>query len=489
MQVGYRPPPCIPQASRMEVGNGNKIELSINDNSSVIDNPSVVSDEVALAIFQHLDPQSLLRAGKVCKRFKQLSDDDSLWKKLYLETNGQPAVAHPIVEGAKWKSLFIAQRNLNQMHCKKTETVLSPKRPNTRSALTSSAIMRMALKPFSLTPNEPIFKIQPGEFGPVALPIHNTFLQRIQHNTFDALIKKTALPGTEVTQDVHIGDLNSSDQVLVYDSWAFILDADKSKVTGFALGDIPASFHLEFSEWGSSFQSILCRGNSAVILLKSGTILYLPNLICQNPDKGIDLFELNPSLEIIPNQVQFNDNYVIFMSSDCKVEIVDLKNNDRKILDLRAIPFPAHVLGVPDQISASDFSGELLAVGTKNGKVILVDIPRMSAKAIWEAHLLDVLAVRLAGNVCVTLGDIRALKYWHIDHPLEPYHEELIHAPSDATSKRVVSSIAHLESKNKRAKPVPPDGPSIYFDGRNLSSLAPNGLVRSRDFLPQIKLK
>lgn len=66
--------------------------------------------ELCLKIFQLLDHQSLASAPQVCRRWRALTSDDELWRKLFHDRWGADAAAFYAPEGSKsWKDIFVVQ--------------------------------------------------------------------------------------------------------------------------------------------------------------------------------------------------------------------------------------------------------------------------------------------------------------------------------------------------------------------------------------------
>ncbi|KAF8768587.1 hypothetical protein HU200_007135 [Digitaria exilis] len=66
--------------------------------------------ELCLKIFQLLDHQSLASAPQVCRKWRALTSDDELWRKLFNDRWGADAAAFYAPEGSKtWKDVFIVQ--------------------------------------------------------------------------------------------------------------------------------------------------------------------------------------------------------------------------------------------------------------------------------------------------------------------------------------------------------------------------------------------
>ncbi|CAN6280367.1 unnamed protein product [Urochloa humidicola] len=66
--------------------------------------------ELCLKIFQLLDHQSLASAPQVCRKWRALTSDDELWRKLFSDRWGADAAAFYAPEGSKsWKDVFVVQ--------------------------------------------------------------------------------------------------------------------------------------------------------------------------------------------------------------------------------------------------------------------------------------------------------------------------------------------------------------------------------------------
>jgi len=66
--------------------------------------------ELCLKIFQLLDHQSLASAPQVCRKWRALTSDDELWRKLFTDRWGLDAAAFYAPEGSKpWKDVFVVQ--------------------------------------------------------------------------------------------------------------------------------------------------------------------------------------------------------------------------------------------------------------------------------------------------------------------------------------------------------------------------------------------
>ncbi|KAK3158764.1 hypothetical protein QOZ80_2AG0141280 [Eleusine coracana subsp. coracana] len=66
--------------------------------------------ELCLKIFHLLDHQSLASAPQVCRKWRTLTSDDELWRKVFNDRWGADAAAFYAPEGARsWKDVFVAQ--------------------------------------------------------------------------------------------------------------------------------------------------------------------------------------------------------------------------------------------------------------------------------------------------------------------------------------------------------------------------------------------
>lgn len=66
--------------------------------------------ELCLKIFHLLDHQSLASSPQVCRKWRALTSDDELWRKLFNDRWGADAAAFYAPEGSKsWKDVFAVQ--------------------------------------------------------------------------------------------------------------------------------------------------------------------------------------------------------------------------------------------------------------------------------------------------------------------------------------------------------------------------------------------
>ena len=68
-------------------------------------------DEILLKMFKYLDRKNLLRCGKVSRRFRKISQDDSLWQKVNLCRKTVPSefLQTILKNGCKYLSLYDAK--------------------------------------------------------------------------------------------------------------------------------------------------------------------------------------------------------------------------------------------------------------------------------------------------------------------------------------------------------------------------------------------
>ncbi|KAL6634929.1 hypothetical protein ACP70R_027600 [Stipagrostis hirtigluma subsp. patula] len=66
--------------------------------------------DLCLKIFHLLDHQSLASAPQVCRKWRTLTSDDELWRKLFSDRWGADAAAFYAPEGSRsWKDVFVVQ--------------------------------------------------------------------------------------------------------------------------------------------------------------------------------------------------------------------------------------------------------------------------------------------------------------------------------------------------------------------------------------------